>query len=92
MVLLQPEPLEETTKGGIIVPRNVKVKHMYAKVLAVGPGRVTEHGVRVAPEVAVGDRVVIGEHNMAQQVARVSSDNLCLVPEMDIEAVLEENA
>lgn len=89
MVLLQPEPLEETTKGGILIPRNAKAKHMIGRVLAVGPGRVTDRGVRVEPEIKTGDRVLVREYNMAQNVARVGGDERVLVPEMDIDAVLE---
>ncbi len=90
MVLLQPEALEKKTPGGIIVPDNTKAKHMIAKVLAVGPGRVTERGVRVEPEVKVGDRVLVREFNMAQNVARVmgTGDDRVIVPEMDIDAVI----
>lgn len=90
MILLQPEPMEETTKGGIIVPRTATSTHMIAKVLAVGPGRVTDRGVRVEPEVRVGDRVLVREFNMAQAVSRgTDGDKRMIVPEMDIDAVLE---
>ncbi len=90
MVLLTPEPNEETTKGGIYIPKNVKAKHQIATVLAVGPGRVLESGVRVEPEVKRGDRVLVREFNMAQMVERFgTSDGDFLVPEMDIDAVLE---
>lgn len=89
MILLKPEPMEEQTPGGIIVPKTTKAPHMIAKVLAVGPGRVTDRGVRVEPEVRKGDRVLVREFNMAQRVARVGNDDTCLVPEMDIDAVLE---
>jgi chaperonin GroES len=90
MILLQPEPLEEMSKGGILIPRNAKAKHMIAKVLATGPGRRTDHGYLVEPSVRVGDRVLVREFNMAQKVERVGSDDgPVIVPEMDIEAVLE---
>lgn len=90
MILIQPEPLEETTKGGILIPRNAKAKHMIGKVLAVGPGRVTDRGVRVEPEVKAGDRVLVREFNMAQAVSRIGGDERMIVPEMDIDAVLED--
>ena len=90
MILLQPEPIEEVSKGGILIPRTAKSKHMIGRVLAVGPGRVTEHGIRVEPEVAVGDRVLVREFNMAQKVDRIGGDDgPVLVPEMDVDAVLE---
>jgi chaperonin GroES len=90
MILLQPEPLEEMSRGGILIPRTAKAKHMIAKVLAVGPGRVTDRGMRVEPEVKAGDRVLVREFNMAQKVERIGNDDgPVIVPEMDIDAVIE---
>lgn len=88
MILINPEPIEEQTAGGIIIPRTAKAKHMIATVLAVGPGRVTDRGFRIEPEVKQGDRVLVREYNMAQAVSRVSDSGVMLVPEMDIDAVL----
>lgn len=89
MVLVQPEPLEESTKGGILIPRNAKAKHMIAKVLATGPGRVTDRGYRVEPEVKVGDRVLVREFNMAQVLDRIGREGgPVMVPEMDIDGVI----
>ncbi len=92
MVLIRLEPMEEVSKGGILIPKNAKVKHQIGKVLATGPGKVTERGVRVEPEVKKGDRVLVREFNMMQQIDRLGRDTgLVLVPEMDIDAVLVEN-
>lgn len=88
-LLVQPEPLEEMTKGGIVVPRTAKAKHMFAKVLAVGPGRVTERGRVEIADVRVGDRVLVSAHNMAQRVNQLTEDGPMLIPEMDVEAVIE---
>jgi chaperonin GroES len=88
-LLVQPEPLEETTKGGLVIPKTAKQKHMFAKVLAVGPGRVTERGRIEVADVKVGDRVVLSAHNMGQRVDRLGEDGPMLVPEMDIEAIIE---
>lgn len=88
-LLVQPEPLEEMTKGGLVIPRTAKAKHMIGKVLAVGPGRMTERGRIEIADVKVGDRVVLSAHNMAQRVDRIEENGPLLVPEMDIEAVIE---
>ena len=89
MILVQPEPLEERTEGGILIPKNAKAKHLIAKVLATGPGRVTDRGARVDPEVKVGDRVLVREFNMAQVIDRTGREGgPVLVPEIDIDAVL----
>lgn len=89
MVLLQPEPLPER-QGLIHLPRTAKNERCRGTVLAVGPGRVTDRGVRVEPEVKAGDRVIYSRHNMAQGVAHALDDNgPVLLPELDIEAVIE---
>lgn len=43
--------------GGMARPQSAAEMPSEGVVLLVGPGRVTEHGVRVKPEVAVGDLV-----------------------------------
>ena len=88
-ILLQPEPLPETTAGGLYVPKTSRQKTLRGTVLATGPGRVTDHGVRVPVEVRAGDRVVYLEHNMAQRVGRLEGeDGPVLLPEMDVIAVV----
>ncbi len=89
MVLLQPDPLPEK-QGLIHLPKNAKNERFRGSVLAVGPGRVTDHGVRVAVEVKPGERVIYSRHNMAQGIGHaLDQDGPVLVPEMDIEAVVE---
>ena len=54
---------EEKTKGGIIIPDTAKEKPQEGEVVAVGPGRLTEDGKRVAPEVKKGDRILVGKYS-----------------------------
>ena len=50
---------EEKTASGIIIPETVeKDKLMQGTVVAVGPGRRTDDGARLAPDVEEGDTVV----------------------------------
>ena len=37
-VLIQPNPAEEKTAGGLIIPDTAKEKPLAGKVIAVGPG------------------------------------------------------
>ena len=43
-VVAQRLEQEETLKGGIILPDSAKKKQETAKVVAVGPGQLTEEG------------------------------------------------
>ena len=88
-VLLQPNP-RPAKSGSIHLPQNLKEPTLRGKVLATGPGRVTDAGVRVPIEVSEGNEVIYLEHNMAQRVHRIGSDDgPVLLPEMDIIAVVE---
>jgi chaperonin GroES len=57
-VVVQPIELEQQTKGGIFLPDTAKEKPQEGKIVAVGPGRVTDDGTRIPMELAKGDRVI----------------------------------
>ena len=54
---------QETIRGGIIIPDTAKEKPQEGEVVAIGPGRMTEDGKRIALEVKKGDRVLIGKYS-----------------------------
>jgi len=54
---------QETIRGGIIIPDTAKEKPQEGEVVAVGPGKLTDEGKRVSPEVKKGDRVLIGKYS-----------------------------
>ena len=62
-ILVRRVEESETKKGGIIIPDTAKEKPQEGEVIAVGPGRFTEDGKRVAMEVKKGDRVLIGKYS-----------------------------
>ena len=57
-VIVKPSEQESTTKGGIFLPDTAKEKPQEGEVVAVGPGRVTDDGTRVAMELSAGDKVI----------------------------------
>jgi len=61
-VVVKPLPREEVTKSGIILPDTAKEKPQEGEVVAVGPGRVSEDGKRIAMEVKVGDKVIYAKY------------------------------
>jgi chaperonin GroES len=61
-VVLRRLEAEETTSGGIILPDAAREKPMQAEVVAVGEGKLLENGKRAAPDVAVGDVVLISKY------------------------------
>ena len=61
-VIVKPSEQESTTKGGIFLPDTAKEKPQEGEVVAVGPGRVTDYGTRVAMELSAGDKVIYSKY------------------------------
>jgi chaperonin GroES len=61
-VVVKPMPREDITKGGIVLPDTVKEKPQEGKVLAVGPGKMTDEGKRIPMDVKVGDTVIYAKY------------------------------
>ena len=61
-IVIQPLEAEEKTSGGILLPDTAKEKPQRAKVLAVGDGRLTDDGKRIALSVKIGDEVLYGKY------------------------------
>ena len=59
------EPSEEETQmssGGIYIPDTAKEKPQEGRVVAVGPGRLTDEGKRIPMEIDVGDTDVYSKY------------------------------
>jgi len=81
-VVIKPQPKEEITKGGILLPDTAKEKPMDGKILAVGPGSLDESGKRVPMEVKVGDIVIYAKY--AGTEIKEDGEELIILRESDI--------
>ena len=81
-VIVKPIEKEEVTKGGIVLPDTAKEKPQEGQVLAVGPGRLSEDGKRLAMDVAVGDVVVYTKYGGTE--IKIDGDELVILRESDI--------
>ena len=54
---------EEKTASGIVLPDTAKEKPQRGHVLALGPGKLLEHGGRAPLSLAVGDQVIYGKYS-----------------------------
>lgn len=61
--------LQEKSDGGIVLPESARDK-MMAQVVEVGPGRITEAGVRIEPRVVSGQYVLINGTASAYPIDR----------------------
>jgi chaperonin GroES len=81
-LVVKPIEREEVTKGGIVLPDTAKEKPQEGEVLAVGPGRLSEDGKRIAMEVKVGDRVIYARYGGTE--IKVEGEELVILRESDI--------
>jgi chaperonin GroES len=83
------KPLEqgEEKRGGIIIPDTAKEKPEKGEVIAVGPGKLTDDGKRVATELKKGDKVLFGKY--AGTEIKVDGQELMILREEDVMAVIE---
>src|SRR3954447_13206813 len=61
-VVVEPLEAEEKSTGGILLPDSAKQKPQRGRVLAVGPGKLSDKGERVALGVGKGDEVIYGRY------------------------------
>src|SRR6476620_10695448 len=61
-IVVEPLEAEEKTAGGILLPDTAKQKPQRGRVLAVGPGKLTDTGSRAQVSVVKGDEVLYGRY------------------------------
>jgi len=87
-VVIRPAAREETTRSGIVLPDTSKEKPQRGEVLAVGNGRVTDEGKRLAMDVQVGDTVLFAKY--AGTEFKLEDEELLILSEKDILAIIDE--
>ncbi|MBT9149032.1 MAG: co-chaperone GroES [Dehalococcoidia bacterium] len=84
-VIVKPQIREEVTKGGIVLPDTAKEKPQEGKVVAVGPGRLSEDGSKRIPmDVAKGDMVIYAKY--AGTEWKYEDEEYLILRESDIQA------
>ncbi len=81
-VVIKPSKREEVSRGGIVLPDTAREKPQEGEVVAVGPGRMTDEGKRIAMDVKVGDIVVYARYAGAE--LKIDEEELVVVREGDI--------
>ena len=88
-VIVRRSEARDKTAGGIILPDSAKNKPQKGKILAVGPGRLLKNGNRKKPQVKEGDTVLFTSWAGDEFKGRSTSDNILLMREEDVLAVIE---
>ena len=82
-LLVKPMQLEEKTKSGIYLPDTAKEKPQEGKVIAVGPGRMTDDGkTRITPEVEVCDIIIYTKYGGSE--IKIDGEEFIIMRESDI--------
>jgi chaperonin GroES len=83
---VKPHEAEETTAGGIVLPDAAREKQQRGTVIAVGPGRLLDSGLRAAVSVKVGDEVLFGKYGGTE--IEIDGEDVKILRESDILAKL----
>ena len=86
-VLLQRIEEAEEIKGGIIIPDSAKEKPQEAKVIALGTGALDKDGKKIAFNVKIGDKVLVGKY--AGSEVKLDEVIYLLLREEEILAIIE---
>jgi len=86
-VVIQPTPREEMTKSGIVLPDTAKEKPQEGKIIAAGPGRLTDEGKREPMDVKEGDTVLYAKY--AGTEFKIEGEELLIVSQKDILAIVQ---
>ena len=78
---------EEKTAGGIIIPDSAKEKPAEGEIVAVGPGKLSDKGERVALQVQPGDKVLFSKYGGTD--VKLDGDDFLIMREDDILGVIE---
>src|SRR5256884_879051 len=78
---------QDTKKGGIIIPDTAKEKPQEGKVIAVGNGKVTDEGKKIALDVKAGDKILFGKYSGSE--VKLDDKEYLILREEDVLAILE---
>ncbi|BAB04280.1 co-chaperone GroES [Halalkalibacterium halodurans] len=85
-VVIEQVETEEKTASGIVLPDTAKEKPQEGRVVAVGTGRVTENGEKIALEVKEGDSVIFSKY--AGTEVKYDGKEYLILRESDILAII----
>ncbi|HCB33729.1 MAG TPA: co-chaperone GroES [Acidimicrobiaceae bacterium] len=86
-IVVRPGDAEETTASGLVIPDTAKEKPQQGEVLAVGPGKRSEHTGDVIPvDVKKGDTVVYSKYGGTE--ITVDGEELLILSARDVLAIV----
>ena len=86
-VIVKQAAAETQTKSGLYVPEAAKEKPQRGEVLAVGAGRLTNDGERIAMDVKVGDTVIYSKYGGNE--VKIEDEEYIILKSDQIYAIVE---
>ena len=87
-VIVKQSEAEEKTKSGILLPDTSKERPQRGEIIAIGDGRLTDEGRRIAMTLTVGDTVLFAKYGGTE--FKLEDDELLILSEKDILAIVSE--
>ena len=85
-VVVKPLEEAEQMRGGLYIPDTAKEKPSQGKVVAVGPGKVSDDGTRLDMDVSVGDKILYGKYSGTD--VTLDGEEYLILRESDILAIV----
>ena len=85
-VVVQPIEETEKKKGSIIIPDTAKEKPQQGKIVAVGPGKVSDEGKKIPMELKKGDVVLYGKYSGTE--VTIDGNEYLILREGDVLAIV----
>jgi chaperonin GroES len=85
-VVVKPLEESEQMRGGIYIPDTAKEKPSQGEIVAVGPGKLSDDGTRLALDVSVGDKVLYGKYSGTD--VTLEGDEYLILRESDVLAII----
>ena len=88
-IVVKPGESEETTASGLVIPDTAKEKPQQGEVLAVGPGKRSEHTGEIIPiGVSVGDTVLYSKYGGTE--VTIDGDDVLVLSARDVLALVKK--
>ena len=87
-VLVKQSDAEKTTAGGIVLPDAAREKPQQGTVIATGPGKLLDSGVRGEMGLKKGDLIFYGRY--AGTEIKIDGEEVVILRESDVLAIIEK--
>ena len=81
-VVVMPEEVDDKTASGIILPDTAKEKPQMGKIVAAGPGKISDNGNVVEMTLKSGDKVLYGKYSGTE--ITLNDNEVLIMRESDI--------